>query len=312
MEQRRAVTMAGPGHRPCLESGGSCWLGDGEGGEERERRHNGPHGTPTPDTPTLDEASESPEVDVSGDHGDFAYEDFMDNALAYRDPAGLWDGAGEAFPDPHTNLSAFLSYCGWSERELSAYLYVLPRDQILTGFTPPLVSHGPVIYCKSIILLFLQHTEELLLHSLSLSPSPSVPGTQKRHSSHSDPTHSVDLNSLSPKEIRELRCNHIMSPDMVVASPAIGDLNDDGKLEIVYLIVWGGADSEMGVELPPRFTIYVDTLEDRVKDVFGEEGVQWVKKFLPRGQQPWTRYMGAGGDNTYHKPAHARQDVHMV
>lgn len=102
-----------------------------------------------------------------------------------------------------------------------------------------------------------------------------------------------------------------MSPDMVVASPAIGDLNDDGKLEIVYIVVWGGADSGMGAELPPRFTIYVDTLEDRVRDVFGEEGVRWVEKFLPRGQQPWTRYMGAGGDNVYHRPAHTRQDVHM-
>lgn len=97
---------------------------------------------------------------------------------------------------------------------------------------------------------------------------------------------------------------------MVVASPAIGDLNNDGKLEIVYLIVWGGVDSGMGENLPPRFTIYVDTLEDKVREVFGEEGVQWVKKFLPGGEQPWTRYMGAGGDNVYRRPTH-KQDVHM-
>lgn len=162
MEQRRAVTMSGPGVRACLESGGSCWPGIGEEEGGRERRHDDPHNTLTPDTDTVGEAEESLEVDIGSDTD---YEDFMDKALKYRDPAGLWDGAGEAFPDPQTNLSAFLSYCGWTERGLSAYLYVLPREQIVAGFTPPLVSHGPVIYCKLLIHFFPRH----LMHSSSLS-----------------------------------------------------------------------------------------------------------------------------------------------
>ena len=76
------------------------------------------------------------------------YDDFMVQAMAYRDPVGLWDGAGDDFPDPHTNFSGFLSYCGSSEEALTASLYVLTRQQIATGHTPPLASHKPLIYCE--------------------------------------------------------------------------------------------------------------------------------------------------------------------
>ena len=119
------------------------WLQDGgeqrRSAEVRERRHNGPDDT-------LGEAEEEGTHPESSGSEEFS--DYSDFIAEDRDPVGLWEGMGVEFPDPRTNLSAFLSYCGWSERELTASLYVLPRRQILTGFIQPLASHGPTAYSK--------------------------------------------------------------------------------------------------------------------------------------------------------------------
>ena len=115
-------------HPHCLVSGEGCWEGEEE--EGRERRH-----------------SEQVEVDTveSESSGDSDYgDDIM--MTSYSDPAGLWEGVGDVFPDPVTDLSAFLTYCGWSEQELTASVYVLSRHQSTTPL--PLFSHGPITYCK--------------------------------------------------------------------------------------------------------------------------------------------------------------------
>ena len=151
VEHRRAVTGREQGHHLCLELGSSCWKEGEERWEGRERRHGGPHDI----SPLEEDQQEQDFVEESleaygpdGSSNISDYEDFMVNALAYKDPVGLWDGEGEEFPDAHANFSAFLSYCGWSESELTASVYVLRHQQILTGFTPPLFSHGPMMYCK--------------------------------------------------------------------------------------------------------------------------------------------------------------------
>ena len=85
---------------------------------------------------------------TESDTGD-DYEDFMSQAMAYRDPPGLWEGAGTEFPDPLSDWASFLAYCGWSERELTASLYLVTREMTANGSTlPPLSSHLPFIYCK--------------------------------------------------------------------------------------------------------------------------------------------------------------------
>ena len=154
--------------RVCLEAGDECWE-DGVREATRERRHG------DQDFGLLGEGREEDEGDVQIDSlgagaGDVFqqadplgtdtlgaggedssgvdYDNFMTQAMAYRDPVDLWDGAGDDFPDPHTNFSGFLSYCGSSEEALTASLYVLTRQQIATGHTPPLASHKPQIYCE--------------------------------------------------------------------------------------------------------------------------------------------------------------------
>ena len=142
-EDRRSV-----GHHSCLESNELCWeewRGEREVEEGRERRHDGPH---DPLGEAVEEGS-TKEGSVIGSSGDYDYDNFIAEGVASRDPPGLWDEMGVEFPDPHTNLSAFLSYCGWSEKELTASLYILPHWQTLNGFTPPLATHGPTIYCMN-------------------------------------------------------------------------------------------------------------------------------------------------------------------
>ena len=93
-----------------------------------------------------------------------------------------------------------------------------------------------------------------------------------------------------------------MIPEMIVPTPAISDLDDDGRLEVVYLVSWRGNGE--GLMLPPKFTVFAETLEERVRETAGEEGVWWLAGLLPARQQPWTHYMGARGDSVYSRGPH--------
>ena len=64
---------------------------------------------------------------------------------------------------------------------------------------------------------------------------------------------------------------------------------------------FGNVVGEMPQDLPPRFTLFMETLEDRVREVEGEEGLEWLEEILPAEQPPWTHYMGVRGDNIYHR-----------
>jgi len=96
---------------------------------------------------------------------------------------------------------------------------------------------------------------------------------------------------------KHARCSHIEGPSLIPATPAIGDLNGDGRLEIAYVILWGSINGE-GFKMPPKLLIRTLTLEDRFVDVYGK-GVVDFSRFLPLAQQPWTRYMGTLGNNVF-------------
>ena len=101
---------------------------------------------------------------------------------------------------------------------------------------------------------------------------------------------------------RSQQCSHVTVPDMIVSTPVIGDVDGDGRLEMAYVVAWEGSTHESHV--PLRFTVYVETLDKMLEEAWGEgEGGRWVQGALPEGQQPWTRYMGAHGDNIYHRKA---------
>lgn len=116
--------------------------------EMRERRHLG-------STQTEGEAAEEEEGGEGGEEeeqregegsGGQFIDNFMSEALAYRDPPGLWDDGGQAFPDPVTDFSSFLlDYCGHREEDMTASLFILPPHRASGS---PLFSHGPYVYCK--------------------------------------------------------------------------------------------------------------------------------------------------------------------
>ena len=82
----------------------------------------------------------------------------------------------------------------------------------------------------------------------------------------------------------------------IVGSPAIGDLNSDGHLEISYGVVW--APITFGAV--PTLKVFTFTLEDRFRNVYGLSSADF-DLFLPAEQQPWNRYMGRHGNNTYRR-----------
>ena len=63
------------------------------------------------------------------------------------------------------------------------------------------------------------------------------------------------------------------------------------------MIISGTLGSDVSM-LPPKVLIKAYTLEDRFMEVYGD-GVLEFSQFLPANQQPWTRYMGAQGDNVF-------------
>ena len=90
----------------------------------------------------------------------------------------------------------------------------------------------------------------------------------------------------------------------MIASPAVGDFDSDGRLDVAYSVVWASAfQSEL--ETAPELKVFAFNLEDRYSQLMGEEvkGQKLVDfdSFLLADHQPWNRYMGRHGNNVYHR-----------
>ena len=88
----------------------------------------------------------------------------------------------------------------------------------------------------------------------------------------------------------------------VIASPAVGDFNSDGRLEVAYSIVWSSVFPG-GFGAVPQLKVFAFTLEDRYRQVMEEEvrrqNLVDFDKFLPADQQPWNKYMGRHGNSVF-------------
>ena len=86
-----------------------------------------------------------------------------------------------------------------------------------------------------------------------------------------------------------------------MATPAVGDFDGDGRLDVAYSIVWSPLVVEVYV---PEFKVFAFTLEERYREIMGEDEQEFVvdfKSFLPANQQPWSRYMGRYGNGVYQR-----------
>ena len=94
----------------------------------------------------------------------------------------------------------------------------------------------------------------------------------------------------------------------MVGTPAVGDFDSDGCLDVAYSVVWSSiTPADLGAT--PEFKVFAFTLEERYRQLVATSGDEEVKgrkvmdfeSFLPVDQQPWNRYMGHHGNNIYHR-----------
>ena len=92
----------------------------------------------------------------------------------------------------------------------------------------------------------------------------------------------------------------------VISTPAVGDFDSDGRLDVAYSVVWSSIVPG-GMGTIPQFKVFAFTLEERYRQIGGgdnevkDQKVVDFELFLPADQQPWNRYMGRYGNNTYHR-----------
>ena len=92
----------------------------------------------------------------------------------------------------------------------------------------------------------------------------------------------------------------------MIASPAVGDFDSDGRLDVAYSVVWSSI-SPGGLGTVPELKVFAFTLEERYRQVMGVgeevkgQNVVDFNSFLPANQQPWNRYMGRHGNSVYQR-----------
>ena len=93
-----------------------------------------------------------------------------------------------------------------------------------------------------------------------------------------------------------LRCSHVSSPTSIYTTPLLGDFNNDGRLDVNYVIVWGS-----GYEGAFKTLLVTSDLERLFVGAYGKEILNF-ERFLAPTEQPWTQYMGQKGDNVFMLP----------
>lgn len=93
-----------------------------------------------------------------------------------------------------------------------------------------------------------------------------------------------------------------MTPLNTAGTPAITDLNGDGKYEIVTTVVYSPIPSDytrpvLNFIHMPKIIVQTFTIDTRLKEI----GVTNVdsSSYYPLNEQPWTQYMGREGNGIY-------------
>ena len=109
-----------------------------------------------PLTHSTDDCNNSPSLSFAHIVVDYS-SDFIQKSLQIYDPPGLWDSTPtDRFPDPATELDAFLHYCNHSREHLTSFLYLVTREMAEKGEEgdlKPLITHDPFVYSKLFALV---------------------------------------------------------------------------------------------------------------------------------------------------------------
>ena len=107
---------------------------------------------------------------------------------------------------------------------------------------------------------------------------------------------------------KKVRCAHILAPLVQAVTPTLGDFNKDGKLDAALTVTYDGYPNELYIVHqfhPPKLSIDVITLEEKVKEIYGSDIDKLVdfSSYYSAEKQPWGHYMGSRGDGVYEKPS---------
>ena len=219
------------------------------------------------------------------------------------DSPNIWQSAaGDEFPDPVKDFDKFLSYClEINTNIVDTSLFALDRHLTTHSLVKPLHSNTPYFSSKSVAHCKLHISSPCVCVCVCVCVCAVPEDFDPQSSSGEQPRERRHGQDSSTKgegmDAHRLRCAHLAVPRMVVATPALGDIDADGWLEVVYAVVWAGSDFMALPNLPPRMLVKVLTIEEAMREN-GEEILDF-SRFLPGSQQPWPRYMGATGDSVY-------------
>ena len=134
---------------------------------------------------------------------------------------------------------------------------------------------------------------------------PHAHASNKRHVGGGPHQHSSDGvggadNSVDPlaEKLHSSRCSHVTYPNGMVGTPLVTDLNGDGRLDVVYDIVW----SSPRMAVPPFLMSVAADLEDLFEEAYGRGILDFDLVFEPPRDQPWSQYMGRNMDSVYRPP----------
>lgn len=134
---------------------------------------------------------------------------------------------------------------------------------------------------------------------------------RQKHHSHSseDENFGKEFKKLF-KNRKTVRCAHVLAPLMSPGTPAISDLNGDGKFEGIFNLLYSQAPSEFSLPQfdnimhPPKIIVHAFTIQDRLEEVYGKTVADNVNfaGYFPLQDQPWLQYMGSHGDGIFVNP----------
>ena len=131
----------------------------------------------------------------------------------------------------------------------------------------------------------------------------------KRHLPLSDEDEVFKMIKHAFKNRTRARCSYILAPWYSPSTPAIADLNSDGKFEAIVAMTYIETKNEM-IHLPPELSdiihpqkvvIHAFTIQDKIEEVYGSTVVNKIdfSSYYPIDKQPWTQYMGTQGNGIY-------------
>lgn len=225
-------------------------------------------------------------------------------------PQDLWESkdSTDMFPDPWEETEDFIQdYCGYNINSLTAGVYFITPN--LVRDVRPLHVFRPYVFRKEL-------------------PSMRSPPESPDANSHDDNPYEGMDNEMVEKLMKQmkdrkgLRCASIVAPVQLASTPAIADLENDGRVELVVSVSYTGVPGEyssLNFEFlhPPKLVVQAFSIEDRFNVVYknsdaagggdggtitGEELVDF-SSYYSVAEQSWTEYMGTNGNGVFTDPA---------